>query len=326
MTYSVLPVIISLVILNTLYIHAAGIFYCAAIVFSVKEVTMHSSERHVTPDSDYYVYEPSTLARDVYLYPLSSGHFRYTGGYRNARRSFDSFELFYIEEGSVELRNHSRTLTASAGQLVLLDCYSPHSYYSRDGWACYWLHFDGQVARAFYRRIMEAYDGFLFDLDQYSPAFLHLMNIYECFRLSRPIDEAGISSQITSILNSILRCAPQITKDIPATEAVASAVAYIGERFRYPITLHELAEHAAISPFYFTRVFRQETGYTPHQYIVNTRIANAKFLLRTTEDSVKDIAIRTGWNSESTFCTAFRKSAGVTPTVYRQSKLYSGDS
>ena len=283
---------------------------------------MHSSERHVTPDSDYYIYEPSTLAREVYLYPLSSGHFRYTGGYRNIRRSFDSFELFCVEEGSVELKNHSMTLTAHPGQRVLLDCYSPHSYYSKDGWACYWLHFDGQVARAFYRRITEAYGSFLFSLDQYSPAFLHLMNIYECFRLSRPIDEAGISSQITSILNSILRGAPQVKKDLPAQESVASAVAYISEHFRYPLSLNDLAQHAAVSPFYFTRVFRQETGYTPHQYIINTRIANAKFLLRTTEDSVKDIAIQTGWNSESTFCSAFRKSTGLTPSVYRKNRLY----
>ena len=283
---------------------------------------MHSSERHVTPDSDYYIYEPSTLAREVYLYPLSSGHFRYTGGYRNIRRSFDSFELFCVEEGSVELKNHSMTFTAHPGQLVLLDCYSPHSYYSKDGWACYWLHFDGQVARAFYRRITEAYGSFLFSLDQYSPAFLHLMNIYECFRLSRPIDEAGISSQITSILNSILRGAPQVKKDLPAQESVASAVTYISEHFRYPLSLNDLAQHAAVSPFYFTRVFRQETGYTPHQYIINTRIANAKFLLRTTEDSVKDIAIQTGWNSESTFCSAFRKSTGLTPSVYRKNRLY----
>ena len=283
---------------------------------------MHSSERHVTPDSDFYIYEPSTLAREVYLYPLSSGHFRYTGGYRNQRRSFDSFELFYVEEGSVELKNHSRTLTASAGQFVLLDCYSPHSYYSRNGWACYWLHFDGHVARAFYHRIIEAYDSFLFDLDQYSPAYQHLMNIYELFRRSRPIDEAGISSNITSILNSILSGAPRISEDIPVREAVASAVAYIGEHFRYPISLQYLADHASISPYYFTRVFRQETGFTPHQYIIHTRLANAKFLLRTTEESVKNIAIQTGWGSESTFCTAFRKSTGMTPTRYRLSRLY----
>ena len=238
---------------------------------------MHSSERHVTPDSDYYIYEPSTLAREVYLYPLSSGHFRYTAGYRNQRRSFDSFELFYVEDGSVELKNHSRTLTASTGQFVLLDCYSPHSYYSKEGWTCYWLHFDGHVARAFYRRIIEAYDSFIFDLDQYSPAYLNLMNIYELFRRSRPVDEAGISSHITSILNSILSGAPRIREDIPVREAVASAVA---------------------------------------------RLANAKFLLRTTEDPVKDIAIRTGWGSESTFCSAFRKSTGTTPSLYRQSRLY----
>ena len=283
---------------------------------------MHSSERHVTSDSDYYIYEPSTLARDVYLYPLSTGHFRYTGGYRNQRRSFDSFELFYVEEGSVELKNRSRTLTASAGQFVLLDCYSPHSYYSKDGWACYWLHFDGQVARAFYRRIIEVWNSFLFDLDQYSPAYQHLMNIYELFRRSRPVDEAGISSNITSILNSILSGAHVIREGLPVREAVASAVAFINERFRYPVSLQDLADHAAISPYYFTRVFRQETGVTPHQYLINTRLSNARFLLRTTEDTVKDIAIQTGWGSESTFCTAFRKFTGMTPTEYRLSRLY----
>ena len=283
---------------------------------------MHSSERHVTSDSDYYIYEPSTLARDVYLYPLSTGHFRYTGGYRNQRRSFDSFELLYVEEGSVELKNRSRTLTASAGQFVLLDCYSPHSYYSKDGWACYWLHFDGQVARSFYRRIIEVWNSFLFDLDQYSPAYQHLMNIYELFRRSRPVDEAGISSNITSILNSILSGAHGIREGLPVREAVASAVAFINERFRYPVSLQDLADHAAISPYYFTRVFRQETGVTPHQYLINTRLSNARFLLRTTEDTVKDIAIQTGWGSESTFCTAFRKYAGMTPTEYRLSKLY----
>ena len=287
---------------------------------------MHSSERHVTSDSDYYIYEPSTLARDVYLYPLSTGHFRYTGGYRNQRRSFDSFELFYVEEGSVELKNRSRTLTASAGQFVLLDCYSPHSYYSKDGWACYWLHFDGQVAQAFYRRIIEAWDSFLFDLDQFSPAYQHLMNIYDLFHKSRPVDEAAISSSITSILNAILSSAPRIREGVPVREAIASAVAYISERFRYPMSLEDLAAHAAISPYYFTRVFRQETGVTPHQYLINTRLANAKFLLRTTEDSVKDIAINTGWGSESTFCTAFRKAVGMTPSAYRKRKLYDKES
>jgi AraC-like DNA-binding protein len=127
---------------------------------------------------------------------------------------------------------------------------------------------------------------------------------------------------ITSILNSILSSAHGIREGLPVREAVASAVAFINERFRYPVSLQDLADHAAISPYYFTRVFRQETGVTPHQYLVNTRLSNARFLLRTTEGTVKDIAIQTGWGSESTFCTAFRKYTGMTPTEYRLSRLY----
>ena len=282
---------------------------------------MHSSERNVTPESEHFVYEPSTLARDVYLFPLSVGHFVYTGGYRNQRRSFDSFELFYIENGTVELSNPGKTVTASAGQLVIMDCYSPHSYYSRDGWACYWLHFDGKVARAFYNRITEAWGTFIFEMADHALAHQKLVNIYELFRLSRPVDEAGISINITMILDSILAAAPKIQNDIPVREAVAMSVAYINERFMHPISLTDLAEYVSVSPFYFTRIFRKETGYTPHQYIINTRLANAKFLLRTTEHSVKEVAILTGWGSESTFCSAFRKQAGMTPSEYRRGSL-----
>ncbi len=285
---------------------------------------MHSSERFVLPDSDFYIYEPSTLAREVYLYPLSAGHFRYSAGYRNQRRSFDSFELFYVEQGYVELRNRGKTLTAGPGELALLDCYSPHSYFSRNGWACYWLHFDGPVARAFYRSIVKSHGTFIFSPAPDSPAPRQLMNIYELFRLSRPVDEAEISNIITSILNRILRSAPEIQRGVSASEAVADAAAYIGEHFRYPISLQDLADLVSVSPFYLTRMFRQETGFTPHQYLINIRLSNAKFLLRTTDTTVKNIAILTGWGSESAFCAAFRKHVGMPPSLYRSRSLYEG--
>lgn len=285
---------------------------------------MHSSEHHVLPESDFYVYEPSALARDVYLYPLSTGHFIYSSGYRNSRRSFDSFELFYVESGSAEMTNHGKTFTANAGQFVLLDCYSPHSYYSADGWACYWLHFDGQIARAFYRQIQMRYDSFIYSIDQFSPAFQNLMNVYELFRLARPVDESRISGMITSILNTIIASAPDIQKDVPAHEAIAGCIAYISEHFRYPITLKDLSDQASISPYYFSRVFRRETGSTPHQYVVNTRLSAAKYLLRTTSQSIKDIAIATGWGSESSFCSSFLKNVGMQPSQYRTHGLYDG--
>jgi len=58
---------------------------------------------------------------------------------------------------------------------------------------------------------------------------------------------------------------------------------------------------------------------TPHKYLISTRMANAKFLLKISQMSVKEIAIRSGFSDESGFCTAFKKQEGMTPKKYRSS-------
>ena len=61
---------------------------------------MISYETHILPNSDYYVYTPSTLAKKLFFYPICTGSFRYESGYRLARDSYDSFLLMYILKGT----------------------------------------------------------------------------------------------------------------------------------------------------------------------------------------------------------------------------------
>ncbi len=59
-----------------------------------------------------------------------------------------------------------------------------------------------------------------------------------------------------------------------------------------------LAKRVSLSPFYFSRRFKQETGYTPYHYIYTSRIHLAQFYLKTSEDTVKEIGYRCGFKSE----------------------------
>ena len=108
---------------------------------------MLSSEELVANGSDYYVYSPSKNALEMFLYPLQCGHFVYLPGYRLSRESFDSFLFMYIQVGSLRLETGGHVLEAGKGQMVLLDCYSRHAYFSDAGWDCLWCHFDGITAR-----------------------------------------------------------------------------------------------------------------------------------------------------------------------------------
>ena len=99
---------------------------------------------------------------------------------------------------------------------------------------------------------------------------------------------------------------------------IEDMVAYINEHLAGPLTLEELASQASLSPFYFSRLFKKETGFTPHGYVITARVNNAKFLLKSSNATIKEICFGTGFTSESSFCTTVKKITGSTPSEYRE--------
>lgn len=279
---------------------------------------MISYETHILPNSDYYVYTPSTLAKKLFFYPICIGSFRYESGYRLARDSYDSFLMMYILKGTCFVTVGSHTMQAMAGQLIFLDCYAPHAYGTDSGFEALWIHFDGPMARSFYETIVSEKGSLLYPAHP-DAIRRSLYNIYDTFRSRAPIAEDQISGTITNILTDLLSSEKTQQVSGQTQIGISEAISHINKYFYKPITLQELADIAALSPYYFSRVFARETGMTPHKYLISTRMANAKFLLKTSQMSVKEIAIRSGFSDESGFCTAFKKQEGMTPKEYRSS-------
>lgn len=279
---------------------------------------MISYETHILPNSDYYVYTPSTLAKKLFFYPICIGSFRYESGYRLARDSYDSFLMMYILKGTCFVTVGSHTMQAMAGQLIFLDCYAPHAYGTDSGFEALWIHFDGPMARIFCETIVSEKGSLLYPAH---PDAIHrsLYNIYDTFRSRAPIAEDQISGTITNILSDLLSSEKTQQVSGKTQIGISEAISHINKYFYKSITLQELADIAALSPYYFSRIFARETGMTPHKYLISTRMANAKFLLKTSQMSVKEIAIRSGFSDESGFCTAFKKQEGMTPKEYRSS-------
>lgn len=94
---------------------------------------------------------------------------------------------------------------------------------------------------------------------------------------------------------------------------------YIHDNLGQNLSLVDLANIANLSPSRFTRVFRQETGLSPHQYLIQTRIERAKHLLRSGgEISISSIAHQVGFADQSHFTRHFKRIVGVTPKVVLQ--------
>ena len=83
------------------------------------------------------------------------------------------------------------------------------------------------------------------------------------------------------------------------------------------IGLSDLAAAAGVSPFHFTRGFHRATGQAPYAFLVHRRLERAKTLLTSTDAPLAEVARACGFNSHDHFSSMFKRSAGLSPSRYR---------
>lgn len=101
--------------------------------------------------------------------------------------------------------------------------------------------------------------------------------------------------------------------------ALQPLLSWIEENLRQDLSVRSLANYAAVSVRTLHRRFLEQTGMTPANWILNSRLRYAQFLLETTNQSIEEISESAGFGSEATFREQFRKKFGVSPRTYRRS-------
>ncbi len=105
---------------------------------------------------------------------------------------------------------------------------------------------------------------------------------------------------------------------LPPQKPLHLARLLLQRHYKTQITVEELGHRVALSPYYLIRAFRRAYKQTPHQYLVEIRMARAKELLRNSDLSITDVCAAVGYESLGSFSTLFRKAAGISPSAYRE--------
>ncbi|WP_325442310.1 AraC family transcriptional regulator [Pusillimonas sp.] len=95
---------------------------------------------------------------------------------------------------------------------------------------------------------------------------------------------------------------------------------YIDAELGSDLSLAALAQVANYSPSFFARAFKRHTGEPLHQYVLQRRVARARQLLLGSDEAISQIAVRTGFSSQSHLNSVFRRLTGVTPGALRLSR------
>ena len=93
---------------------------------------------------------------------------------------------------------------------------------------------------------------------------------------------------------------------------------YIREHFSEKITLEDLSKIVNINKYYLIRLFKQQTGLSPIDYLIHVRLSEAEKLLTQTEITISKIADVVGFHSPSHFSKTFKESNHMTPSAFRR--------
>ncbi len=118
-------------------------------------------------------------------------------------------------------------------------------------------------------------------------------------------------------LKQLMRIFAGADEPVASRPIVDKAIAYIKERALEDYTAEEMAQDLGVSAYYLNHLFKQHTGASPVAYKISCRMQKAKEMLFASKDSISEIAMKCGFNSQSYFVKKFKEHEGLTPTEYR---------
>ncbi|MFZ7102919.1 MAG: helix-turn-helix domain-containing protein [Peptococcaceae bacterium] len=99
---------------------------------------------------------------------------------------------------------------------------------------------------------------------------------------------------------------------------VSKATEYMRAYYNAEINIEDICREINLSSFYFIRLFKAQTGKTPHEYLMDIRLEQAKALLQQGTTSVEETARLCGFVHPGHFSSFFRNNMGMPPSEYRK--------
>jgi AraC-like DNA-binding protein len=103
--------------------------------------------------------------------------------------------------------------------------------------------------------------------------------------------------------------------------AVEQAMLYIEQNYAKALSLASISNNVFLSPNYFCEMFKSSTGISPWEYLIYTRLEEAKRLLSANDRKISDISLSVGFSDKSYFAKVFKSREGCSPQEFRKKAL-----
>jgi AraC-like DNA-binding protein len=272
--------------------------------------------------SSRILYTPSGFAKTSLTHLQETGTLTAQQPHTSSRENLASYLFFIVLSGSGSLDYEEKKYALNAGDCVFLDCCNGYAHHTeRDLWQLKWVHFYGPSMNSIYEKYLERGGHPCFhpeDLDTY----ISLLNeIYAIAESEEYVKDMMLNEKLNALLTQLMRESwhpenPNRTNGKKRDLLLVKQ--YLDTHYMEKITLDMLAEEFYINKYYLTRIFSEQFGVTPGNYLLQIRITRAKQRLRFSDDSLDMIGETCGMGDAAYFSRIFKKVEGITPGEYRR--------
>lgn len=258
----------------------------------------------------------------------------YDTSYNNTEVRVSDCRLFYILDGSAQLRIGAQDYSLSAGSAFYCCAGSCYRIQTRDTLRLISLNFDLTQRFCDHRlpippsRDPSQWEAMPIHKDPVTDsAFLNdhlflplgshlqeqLTAIVEAFSAGDRFSRELAGAMLKTLLTQLHR---QLSGVLPPK--LAQVQAYIQSNFAKPITNRELAELVGYHEYYLNRIFSEHTGMNLHSYLLRFRLSRASYLILNTDMELQQIPEQVGFGSYPHFSSYFKQVYGCSPAQYRK--------
>lgn len=159
----------------------------------------------------------------------------------------------------------------------------------------------------------------IYDLSNHAAFIERILEQFQCLEGN----EQTAACEVAFLVMQLMTFLPEQPQRFPPRQqTIASRImSWVEAHYASKFSLDQLAQDMGLSRSYTSRIFRQQTGGSIHEYLLTRRIKSSCDLLRYSDESIDAIALAVGFSEVTYFITCFKKMMRQTPLQYRRSIL-----